>query len=87
LEVQDYVVKECVRKKLIRLQKGAGKDLTVDLLNKCVQKDVFEHLFPNLALVGRDQVPSYTLVGLKRVNTIKDIRIGNPELRQHMFEF
>ena len=44
-------------------------------------------MFPNLGLVGRDHVPSYTLVGLKRVNTIKDISIDNPELRQRMFEF
>ena len=61
LETQEYFVKDCVRKKLIRLNKGQTKEMTSDLLTKCARSEVFNHLFGNLGLQPAECVPSYSL--------------------------
>ena len=71
LELQAACLKECVRKRYVRIEKMSGKDNTSDILTKHYNAEVIRRMRPKIGIIT--SVSNYVEVPFTKVNDWKDI--------------
>ena len=71
LELQAAYLKECVRKRYVRIEKMSGKDNTSDILTKHYNAEVIRRMRPKIGIIT--SVNNYVEVPFTKVNDWKDI--------------